>query len=531
MEGRIPFVLRIGVTGHRRMENGPALAPAVRDAVARVRRLVPVSDSTPVVPVVVSALAEGADRLVAREILTAPGARLEAALPLPPEDYARDFGSETSAQEFGELLGRSSEVWQAPESRDREEAYERAGRHVVDRCDVLIAVWDGRPSSGRGGTSQIVDYARERGVPLVWVPTEGEPRPVEELEGERAALVAEAGAELERFNRPSIPHRRARANVERELERLGAAAGGAQDPLAREPVARWLLPFFVRADLLALRFQSRFKVMSAAIFLMAAAAVGVVAVQTQLFPERTWLVAFEVAALLGVLAILGLSRRWGLHERWIAYRFLAERIRSLYFLALAGSGHSPDPRGSLAYLTDPSEVWIERALTEVMTRLPAAPRDPPVEPLREYLAAHWIGDQARYQGKAAAEHRARDTWLIRVTAVLFVTTLVASVLHLLGVGGHGEHGSTLGAVLVVLAIVVPVAGAAAHGIGTQRQFRRHSERYRRMAELLGQLHDEMRRARTLGEVRRAAAETERIIREENSDWFGVMRFHDIELIT
>ena len=28
-----------------------------------------------------------------------------------------------------------------------------------------------------------------------------------------------------------------------------------------------------------------------------------------------------------------------------------------------------------------------------------------------------------------------------------------------------------------------------------------------------------------------ARETERVMREENSDWFGVMRFHDIELIT
>lgn len=38
-------------------------------------------------------------------------------------------------------------------------------------------------------------------------------------------------------------------------------------------------------------------------------------------------------------------------------------------------------------------------------------------------------------------------------------------------------------------------------------------------------------AESLEELRKAAAETERIMREENSDWFGVMRFHDMELIT
>jgi hypothetical protein len=41
----------------------------------------------------------------------------------------------------------------------------------------------------------------------------------------------------------------------------------------------------------------------------------------------------------------------------------------------------------------------------------------------------------------------------------------------------------------------------------------------------------MTEAITLGQVREVAAATERVMREENSDWFGVMRFHDMELIT
>ncbi len=52
-----------------------------------------------------------------------------------------------------------------------------------------------------------------------------------------------------------------------------------------------------------------------------------------------------------------------------------------------------------------------------------------------------------------------------------------------------------------------------------------------MAGLLAQLQEEMANARSLAQVRDVAAETERIMREENSDWFGVMRFHDMELIT
>ena len=40
---------------------------------------------------------------------------------------------------------------------------------MVDRCDVLIAVWDGEPARGPGGTAEIVAYALERGRPIVHI--------------------------------------------------------------------------------------------------------------------------------------------------------------------------------------------------------------------------------------------------------------------------------------------------------------------------------------------------------------------------
>jgi hypothetical protein len=104
---------------------------------------------------VVSALAEGADRLVAKKVLTNKDARLEVALPLPEEEYLEDFKDEASKEEFLCLLGQASETpWQALDGLDREVAYERAGRYVVDRCDALIALWDGKKSRGRGGTAE-----------------------------------------------------------------------------------------------------------------------------------------------------------------------------------------------------------------------------------------------------------------------------------------------------------------------------------------------------------------------------------------
>jgi hypothetical protein len=45
-----------------------------------------------------------------------------------------------------------------------------AGAIVADRCERLIAVWDGRPALGLGGTGDVVRYAQGigRDVVVVW---------------------------------------------------------------------------------------------------------------------------------------------------------------------------------------------------------------------------------------------------------------------------------------------------------------------------------------------------------------------------
>ena len=60
-----------------------------------------------------------------------------------------------------------------PASPDDElDAYVMAGRATVAHCDVLIAVWDGLPPRGRGGTGDIVELALARGTPIIHLPVD-----------------------------------------------------------------------------------------------------------------------------------------------------------------------------------------------------------------------------------------------------------------------------------------------------------------------------------------------------------------------
>jgi hypothetical protein len=139
-QGRVLFDFRIGITGHRCLDDAESLIPAIREAVRLLRGLVPEQPGSEVTLVAVSSLAEGADRLVVRELLAEPGSRLEAILPMARSAYVNDFAEAGSKREFRQLLELASQIRQAPGHPSPEEAYEWAGRRVVDRCDALIAI-------------------------------------------------------------------------------------------------------------------------------------------------------------------------------------------------------------------------------------------------------------------------------------------------------------------------------------------------------------------------------------------------------
>jgi hypothetical protein len=158
-------MLRIGVTGHRKLADVATVEASIEIALAAIAARFPAKPLR-----VLSALAEGSDRIVARHVLARPGARLIAVLPLPRSDYMTDFESQRSREEFLDLLGEAESEIELPPRGSRIEAYEQVGRYVAEHSDVLVAVWDGLPASGRGGTAEIVEWARGLGKPIchVW---------------------------------------------------------------------------------------------------------------------------------------------------------------------------------------------------------------------------------------------------------------------------------------------------------------------------------------------------------------------------
>lgn len=159
---RIPFVL--AATGHRSFPGGAAqqLQKQICPLIFRLRERMP---STPLI--VLSALAEGADQLIAEAALHC-GVRdvyLVAVLPMPTEVYLEKM-SEPARSSFRQLLRQASmviELEQRSSILELQTDNDACARQYVvladflaSHCEALIALWDGAEGRGAGGTFDVV---------------------------------------------------------------------------------------------------------------------------------------------------------------------------------------------------------------------------------------------------------------------------------------------------------------------------------------------------------------------------------------
>lgn len=144
--------MRVGITGHQRLRE-PALWGWVECELDRLLSAL----APPLVGV--TSLAIGADQLFAEAVLRR-GGTLEVVVPFEGYELTFSEGSDRSA--YDQLLRRALRKEVLEKRGSDEEAYFAAGKRMVELSELLIAVWDGLPATGLGGTGDVVKYAVER---------------------------------------------------------------------------------------------------------------------------------------------------------------------------------------------------------------------------------------------------------------------------------------------------------------------------------------------------------------------------------
>ena len=563
-----PAPLAIGVTGHRPdrlaeydVRELSATVATLLDAIARAApretfRLV-------------SSLAEGADSLVAQSAIER-GWPIDVVLPFPRQEYAIDFDHPRASGELDDLITSARSLFELPGLRDEPggsaAAYERAGRVLLAQSDLLLAIWDGGPSRGRGGSAQLVAEAVGLGVPVLFVhPHQGctpvllwsgldahefGPESVDTVArgtvDDLPRLFARLDARALHGERRRKPRRAVRPLFAAAYPLLLASVGvrglrasdflgprlppptdcgapGAADLPDDSFAARingLLVPPFAQADRNAALAAQMFRSAYVSNFALAALAVLLSLLGLLAPPSlKPVLVIGEFLAIASILAITRAGSRAGWHGRWLHARQIAERLRCLALSARLGDLML---RGSDNGLQGASRdaLHVARGLG-----LPSAQVD------RDYLVAvhdsllKLIDEQTDYLGVEARRMHRLEHRLHRLGGLLFATTalLCAGVLITEGVTTFlpqlGWHPH-LPVGLTVISASLPAIGAAIYGIRMQGDFAGVAQRNAQLADQLGHLRrvaaDEVP---DFDGLRRIVRRVTELLTQDVSQWF------------
>lgn len=158
MTARTSKSSRLAVTGHRGL---PADTVTLVDSALRAYIR---GSATPLTGI--TCLADGADQLFARAFLDAGGALH---VIVPAKRYRDDLPAGCHA-DYDELIARAAAVRTLPYVESTSDAHMAASLAMLEDADSLLAVWDGRPARGYGGTADIVAIAEDLDIPVhvIW---------------------------------------------------------------------------------------------------------------------------------------------------------------------------------------------------------------------------------------------------------------------------------------------------------------------------------------------------------------------------
>lgn len=451
----------------------------------------------------ISAMAEGADQL-AVSAATAVGLGWDAVLPFPVETYEQDFSPGAVRAGFRDLLAQAGSVLVLDGQgvgADRDRAYDAAGKALLDNCDVLIAVWDGLPGRGRGGTHDVVQEAVRRGIPIITLAPDGgsavlrlspasasgtlrlEDLIEAPLDGLPDLIARIVGAEVappwppltcsprRSWNYSAYPLLLSLAGVGRKRARGAARVASTPAPAtgALEQAFNWW-------DEAAIVAAQAFRSAVIVNFALAAVAVGLAALSLFAGGAKWIFVLAEVATIILLLGNTTLAgrRRW--QERWLESREMAELLRVCLMLRKVGVG-----RGMAATDEPGWKAWYVQAMARSQPLEPADLSD--ADTASRDLVAR-VADQAAWNEATAHRMHLVGHRIERFGETLFVLVLAAAIgwLVLRLANPHAAHDLTY--VLTAITAGLPAIATASYGIGVILDFEGIADRSGRMAAAL-----------------------------------------------
>ena len=491
--------LIVGVTGHRDLVEAerPVIEERVRDFFNDLAGRFPDLRLH-----LLTALAEGADRLTAR-VAIEQGIPVAAVLPMLRPEYEKDFEATGSLDEFRSLLDRAESVIELPPGNpgtSRENLYAQLGIFLSNHCQVLLALWDGKPNDAVGGTAHVVNYHltavmdgfegelspaglladNENDLVHQIVCSRDRPNgtPAEGLvageafwfssrrDGEKTGDMPEAyDLQLQRLQRFTRDWNDKGERLQASSASLLEAHHGLELPTGAEQTDR----LFRAADALAIHYQQRVNSSLRALHLLAILMGLVFLVYTEFDGPGYMVLTFLGLFFAGVVVhLIGSNREW--HRKYLDYRTLAEGLRVQLYWNLAGVVDASSAGFAYDNFLQTQDVdlgWIRHVMRQASTnRVRGRSPDPAWVP---WVIDEWIGEPIHGRGQLAYYSRKQmyNISRFRRTQILgnlclWAGIVVAILLWVQGTGGTGHRRQFLLVLMGVLPLVAGIWDAYSH---------------------------------------------------------------------
>jgi uncharacterized membrane protein YbaN (DUF454 family) len=482
---QLPLFHVVGFSGHRQLSDPAGVTRSITATLEEMRR------EAPGEWIALSSAAAGADLIFVRAVLDL-GLGWEALLPLPLVDFERDFAP-AEWSEVKPMLARAEHLEIAAEPGSREEAYLSGGFEIVNNCDVLLAVWDGQPARGKGGTADIVAYARAMGRPIVIVNPDSKV-----VRRENFGELRLHDANLRYLNAvPGEP----------------AAEGGT----SRDRVAA----FQKKVDDTATHSSPHFRRFIALTLALHVTATALATASLAFGWHGSVLPWGKLLLLLGALGVALIVRYRRTQHHWTRCRLAAEITRSA--LAIWGL-----PRATRLF-ADFDWTGLEplRRSLDVLHRRAAREAPPDFDTFKQQYLAGRIDDQHAY----FAKQEAKAIPLLTRLRFGFTTCSVAAIIFTTGYALQGtfqwEVPHWVEAVCFHFSpIILPVLAAAFISLISINDLHRRVARYREMCIRLETVRREIAHSQTWAGLERAIAKAERVLLQEVFEWHSITSFSE-----
>jgi hypothetical protein len=410
---------------------------------------------------------------------------------------------------------RLVEITTSGDGDHQDPAHEALGLLVLQNIDILIAVWDGKESRGKGGTADIVQKATRYNLPVIWLDASN---------GLTTQFVRELGSAQSLNSGGDHWQQRLRQHLDETLlppdavlepkanqrlmrfknERLSNWNPGLAYPLFqfmfagrkvrladfKLPVSKedndkqWqreidseptrlltstgfsLFKQYITLDRLAVYYAQLYRSASVLNYCLAAVAVLMALMGLILAQWKFWWVVIEIILIATVLLNTRIGNRGCWHEKWLDYRQMAEMLRAMLKLCPLGiKAHYEEQKMSQMHRGQPIR-WMDWYLAAVnrTINIPSGNIDRQKYDLFKRGLSDYATHQGAYHQRSGDVAHIMDHRLHVIGNGCLYGTLLSCLVYLGSYAFLPEHVGSMSSWITFFCALLPAFGAASFGL-------------------------------------------------------------------